>query len=131
MPSVCQLQFQLNWFDSEGNSRTLPMQVRSCNYKVYAEGMVTVPAGSVAGAEFDVVFHGLTEGAVCYLIKNDTGQELNRAWTGNWAPHMSNGGMAMEVMPVYPEAGAITVLRFMLTMNQVVDGFIKYWAFGT
>ena len=125
------LSYNYMWQDPNGNPIKLPVQALQMAYTVAAQGAVSVADGTDAGTEIDIPFLGLAQSAVCAMIWNLTGQELNCAWGGNWAPHIPPGGMLAYAFPVAPTAGVITSLRFMLTQKQVGAGRIGYFFAGS
>lgn len=125
------LSFVLNYEDADGRPLRMASQPITIPYKNACQGAIPVPQGSAQGTEVDVPMVGLPTGATLVLIENQTGQELNAAWGGNWMPHLGVGGVELYVNPTVPQAGDITQLRFMLTGAQVADGAINFWAFGS
>lgn len=115
--------------DSFGNPLMKNYPMPSVAYDDFIGGVVLVPEGAVSGAEFDV---SLPTGyaASTILVMNETGQELNTAWGGNWAPHLPDGGYMMWALPSPPATGAISSWRFMLTQNQSATGRILYWVYA-
>jgi hypothetical protein len=120
----------ISYVDVDGNTRTTAFGL-GCEYSNLATGAIPVPDGTPAGTEFDVPFVGLLEGATLVVAKNCSGQELNAAWGGNWAPHLGPGATMIYAQPVLPAGGRVLSLRFMLTKAQAGDGKIVFYAFGT
>jgi hypothetical protein len=125
-----QLKYSYSWVDANSNALVVPQQVINMPYKVSAKGAILVPDGAASGAEFDVPFTGAGQGAVCVMLWNLTGQELNAAWGGNFAPHVPPGGMVAFTFPLLPAAGLVTGYRFFLTQTQVGEGRIAYFFAG-
>lgn len=88
---------------------------------------------AVAGTEFDLDFRpmGVTNGIAYLAIVNLTGQELNMAWGGNWAPHIPTGGRIIWALGSVPNGGQITSLRFMLTQDLTSPGYIRFAVVGS
>lgn len=120
-----------NWTDSEGNNYTgTPFAGASGGMMMAGNvvncGYLLIPDQSAQGAEFDLPFQGVAQGATYVMIANQSGQELNMAWGGNWFPHLPAGGLLLWAFPAIPQGGQITSLRFMLTQAQNGLGKIKY-----
>jgi hypothetical protein len=121
---------QIAYSDVDGHTRTSQFGPIGCAYTNQITGAIPVPDGTPSGTEFDVPFVGLATGASLIIIENYTGQEINAAWGGNWAPHLAAGGYLVYAMPDVPTDGCIAGLRFMTTAPQVGAGKITFYAFG-
>jgi hypothetical protein len=125
------LTFACTWEDADGNPIHPKPRTIQIPCTVGAQGAIPVPPGTASGTEVDVPFPGILSAATLVVIENETGQELNVAWGGNWAPHLPAGATLIYAMPAVPAAGAITSLRFMLTQQQVGAGLINYTVLGS
>lgn len=121
---------RLQWADADGNVFNPKEIAIAIGYNIENVGMLPVPDGTAAGTEIDLPFTGVTGGASMLLVENKTGQELNTAWGGNWAPHIAVGGILLYASPAPPVAGQISSWRFMLTQQQVGMGYIAFAVLG-
>lgn len=119
----------LSWVDADGTPYIDPPRKITCP-GMPLKGCIDVPAGTVSGTEFDIPFTGQTKGASFVLVENETGQELNAAWGGEFQPHMAASGWIMYAGPGIPASGSITALRFMLTQQQASSGKLSYLVCG-
>lgn len=92
------------------------------------QGAITIPDGTAMATEFDVTLPGVVVGASFFQFSNSTGQELNCAWGGNYAPHLPVGGSVVYNFPSAPANGPITGFRFFTTQVQSGVGRIYYMA---
>lgn len=128
---ISKFSYGLAWQDVDNNPLKLPTATIESGYDVPINGIIPVPVGTPSGTEIDVSLTGIVSACAMLVIRNCTGQELNAAWQGNWAPHLPPMGMFAYCLPTTPAGGRITGWRFFLTETQsVLNGGIKYWAFG-
>lgn len=122
--------YQVGWADPHGRVQQIPVTSVSVPYMSAPTGVIPILANSPAGTEVDLPLLGILTAATFLLVENTSGQELNMAWGGNWAPHLPPGGMFMFSFPTAPSSGQITSWRFFTTMETTVRTGINFWALG-
>ena len=103
----------------------------SVPYTTSLIGALQVQPGTAAGTEIDLPMLGINQDATYIQIQNETGQELNMAWGGNWEFHLAPGGIFVRSNPAPVLAGSITAWRFLLTQTQVALGAIIFHVLGS
>jgi hypothetical protein len=133
MPSATSgtFSFKYTYPDADGNMVSSGLKTVPIPFDIPITGQIPVPAGTPSGTEIDIPFTGIVSAATFVYVQNLTGQELNAAWEGNWAPHLGAGAAMFYACPNPPESGGITSLRFMLTQDQVARGRIAYVVLGS
>ena len=119
------------WLDAQGNPVAKATQVINAPCSVALDGILPVAAGTAQGTEIDLPMLGIVQAATFVTVQNQTGQELEMAWGGNWLPNIPPGGLLRWAFPVAPSANVITSLRFMLTQEQGAAGSILYTVCGS
>jgi hypothetical protein len=128
---TCQAAFSFRWTDADGNPYVSKGRTMQFPGTLVLHGSLPVPAGLEAGAEVDLPFLGISDGASFCYLENETGQELNMAWGGNFFPHFPNDGVMLFMFPTVPASGQIQSWRFILTQAQAQAGVVNFAVFGT
>jgi hypothetical protein len=129
---TAQATFSFKWTDADGNAFSAKGRTIQFPGTLLLHGSLPIPAGLSAGAEVDLPFLGIADGASFIYLENAAGQELGMAWGGNFYPHLPNEGVMMYMFPnAVSPAGAVTSWRFFLTQAQAEVGYVNFAVFGT
>jgi hypothetical protein len=125
--------FECKWhyLDADGNAIMPAAKVVSIPYTTVANMVMWVRGGTAQGAEVDATFPGLVAAGTLIVVENETSQELNMAWGGNFFPHIPPGGVIIFAYPAAPAAGQITGLRFFTTQAQLADEKVVFTVLGS